>query len=99
MATDQQIRGAIATAERVLAGAQAFPYPRELFPELARRDRHSQRPATFAAAPERPVAQHPQPITSAAEKNLTPEQVSAWAHELGFDRVTARAGRITRAND
>jgi hypothetical protein len=109
MSGEAQIRAAIAEADRVLAGGQTSPYPRELFPELERREQRRRGPSTFAAAtaeaPAQPtvarpvVAPHARPVTPAAEAELTPETVASWSAELGFATSMPRAGRITRAND
>jgi hypothetical protein len=104
MATEAELRAAIATAEHVLAGSP--PYPRELFPELRRGERRGAAASTFATATtsqpvraRRPVnAQHTRPVTPAAQAELTPEAVAGWSAELGF-ATGPRSGRITRAND
>jgi hypothetical protein len=102
MATEAEIRAAIATADHVLAGNP--PYPRELFPEL-RRDRRGAASPLATATTSQPVrarppvnAQHLRPVTPAAEAELTPEAVAGWSAELGF-ATGPRSGRITRAND
>ena len=103
MATEAELRAAIARADHVLAGNP--PYPRELFPELRRGERRAA-PSTFASAvrsqpvrPRPPVhAQHTRSVTPAAEAELTPEAVAGWSAELGFS-VAAKSGRISRSND
>jgi hypothetical protein len=103
MATEAELRAAIATADHVLAGSP--PYPRELFPELGRREPSDRRGAASARAT-RPVVdarreggvRHPRPVTPAAEAELAPEAVAAWSADLGF-AAPAKQGRITRATD
>jgi hypothetical protein len=100
VATEAEIRAAIATADHVLAGSP--PYPRELFPELGRgRDRRSAVPALatqpVVARSDRGV-RHARPVTPAAEAALTPEAVAGWSAELGF-ATPAKSGRVTRAAD
>ena len=94
MTNEREILAAIAEADRVLAGAQ--PTSRELYPDLARRDRRG--PATALATTEPASARQPRPVTPAAEAKLTPEQVGAWSAELGFT-ASATQGRVTRAAD
>jgi hypothetical protein len=99
----EQVLAMLAPALAGVAGLEPAPYPRELFPELDRRARRAAGvPATFApaaTAPPAATAAHARPVTPAAESALTPEQVGAWSHELGFDRVEASVGRVARAND
>lgn len=96
------IQRAIAEADRVLAGGAPAPYPRELFPELARHERRRSATPTTATQPTvaRPVvsAQHARPVTPAAEGALTPEAVAGWSAELGFS-APAKQGRIVRCGD
>lgn len=99
MATEAEVRAAIAVAERVLAGGAYAPYPAELFPEVGRRNRSQG--AVLAGTPEHrtpEAAPHARPVAVAAEVDVTLEAVGAWSAELGFV-TTARAGRVTRAND
>jgi hypothetical protein len=79
---------------RGLDPAEQQPYPRSLFPELDRRARRQAAPPAIAGnAPE--AAEHARPVTPAAEVDLSPDQVGAWSHQLGFD-TAAKAGRVTR---
>jgi hypothetical protein len=103
MATEAELRAAIARADQVLAGNP--PYPRELFPELRRGERRGAASTFAMATTSQPVrarppvnAQHLRPVTPAAEAELTPEAVAGWSAELGF-ATGPRSGRITRAND
>jgi hypothetical protein len=103
MATEAEIRAAIATADHVLAGNS--PYPRELFPELGRRDRRAASSTRATATPSEQVVDragrgvpHARPVTAAAEAELTAEVVAGWSAELGF-AAGPGPGRVTRAND
>lgn len=81
----------------------AAPYPRDLFPELARQGRAaSGRPSRIA--PAATAARHPapRPAPPAAESGVpSPEQVSAWSRALFPDAPAADApfARVMRAND
>ena len=101
MASTDQIRAAIAEADRLLAGGvPAALDHRPLFPELARRDRASAPAPAIAghtAAPPHQIA-HPRPTQATAEVALDPRQVATWSGELGFTS-SPTDGRITRAND
>jgi len=104
MATEQEIRAAVAEADRVLAAgapSQLAGYSREMFLELARRDRRDAlAPATAGHTERRPreQANHPRPVSPAAGVELTPEAVAGWSAELGFHALPNQ-GRVTRAAD
>lgn len=92
---------ALAMLTPALAGVAGLdpadaPYQRALFPELDRQARRAAPVTALAAGAEqvRPTA----PAPPAAQPELTPEQVAAWSHALGFDK-TAASGRVIRAND
>lgn len=89
------------TAAAVLAGAPAAvlaevpPYPRELFPELVRRERRAAPPAAAEPA----AAEHVRPGAPPAEASIRDEQVARWSAELFPETQAQQHGRITRAND
>lgn len=104
----EQLLAALAPAGTALAAAGALaghpgpqaepaPYPRELFPELARHDRHAPvAPALAAVAAPQPAP----PARPAADPGvIPPEQVARWSAELFPETQAARGGRVTRAND
>lgn len=94
MATEAEIRAAVAEADSVLAGGAQLR--REMFPELARRGRQAAPASPLGREPAH--AAHPRPVIPAAEADVTPEAVAGWSAGLGF-QANPKQGRVTRAAD
>jgi hypothetical protein len=83
------------------------PYPRELFPELARADRRAGQAAPVQAASDdqrsrEGLAPHSMlPAAEDGETELSPELVGQWSRQMFPETVAAGAApsRVHRAND